>query len=551
MKKKLISALLTVVMVVTMLTAMCPGVLAAPIELTVGQTYASTAVHTVTSETDIGMVTAAGVVTTTSEEKNGITVTAVISEDKRSLAISYSGTPLGDGVTEFNIKYSTGGVESTYSVAFNVIQPKTEVFPPEITLAEPNNLNQTFKQSDPEVAFNVNATGNGTISYEWKLDGVMVASGETYTLVPADLTVDTHTLECKVENTIEDTTKHSTVTWTVVIDKTAAPVITNEPSTAEIDGTGSASFEVVAEGEELKYQWYMISGSSKEAVKDGKYGNITYSGAETSKLTVSCDMAPQKASVKFMCNIYNPDGLFADSGEYVLTIKEDPDASKVQKIEIASKPDKTEYVVGETLDQDGLKIKVTTGKGTEEITSGFVCSPLYLEAEGKQTITVSYGGKTTEFSVTVNKAPHEHEWSEWKVENSVPVRVSRECIGGDGCTAKEVLSKESFLIQYPTTAAELGLSFDDEEPETDTDTDAEGNVTAPENDDVADADEPTDEEKDDKNDNDDKKKNSGTTVLWIIIIVAAILLAGVIFYYFKVYKKPYKKPNTNNTNIKK
>ena len=74
----------------------------------------------------------------------------------------------------------------------------------------------------------------------------------------------------------------------------------------------------------------------------------------------------------------------------------------VTNIEVSSQPVKTQYNYGETLNTSGLTLKVTYNNNTVEyVSSGFTCTPNTLSTPGAQTITVSYGGKTTTFSVTV------------------------------------------------------------------------------------------------------------------------------------------------------
>ncbi len=74
----------------------------------------------------------------------------------------------------------------------------------------------------------------------------------------------------------------------------------------------------------------------------------------------------------------------------------------VSSISINSTPNRTQYRVGDSLDTAGLRIKVNYADGsTEYITSGFTCSPTYFSSIGTKAITVSYGGKTTSFYVTV------------------------------------------------------------------------------------------------------------------------------------------------------
>ena len=73
-------------------------------------------------------------------------------------------------------------------------------------------------------------------------------------------------------------------------------------------------------------------------------------------------------------------------------------------ISVTTKPEKTTYYVGETLDTSGLTLKMTYNNGkTETITNGFTCSPSTFSTAGTTTVTVSYGGKKTTFSVSVNR----------------------------------------------------------------------------------------------------------------------------------------------------
>lgn len=67
-------------------------------------------------------------------------------------------------------------------------------------------------------------------------------------------------------------------------------------------------------------------------------------------------------------------------------------------------PTKTEYIVGDLLETDGLVLKVTGGSnGQEFITTGFSCNPLHLETVGNQTINVTYKNTTCSFTVKVSE----------------------------------------------------------------------------------------------------------------------------------------------------
>ncbi|MCM1284955.1 MAG: bacterial Ig-like domain-containing protein [Acetobacter sp.] len=72
-------------------------------------------------------------------------------------------------------------------------------------------------------------------------------------------------------------------------------------------------------------------------------------------------------------------------------------------ISINSKPQKLIYEMGEELDKSGLTLKLLYNDGTTEvITDGFTVSLPDMSSEGTKTVTVSYGGKSATFKITVN-----------------------------------------------------------------------------------------------------------------------------------------------------
>lgn len=78
--------------------------------------------------------------------------------------------------------------------------------------------------------------------------------------------------------------------------------------------------------------------------------------------------------------------------------------SKATSVKLASLPIRREYTVGDTLDTSGLSLNVSDGHGSQIITQGFSCSPSLLSTPGTQTITVTYGEYSSQFSVTVREA---------------------------------------------------------------------------------------------------------------------------------------------------
>ncbi len=75
----------------------------------------------------------------------------------------------------------------------------------------------------------------------------------------------------------------------------------------------------------------------------------------------------------------------------------------LSSISVQTKPTKTQYYIGDSLNTSGLQLKLTYSDGsTEIISSGFTTSGFTSASAGTKTVTVSYGGKSTTFTVTVN-----------------------------------------------------------------------------------------------------------------------------------------------------
>ena len=72
-------------------------------------------------------------------------------------------------------------------------------------------------------------------------------------------------------------------------------------------------------------------------------------------------------------------------------------------ITVRTQPTKTSYYRQDALNTSGLALNCYYDDGSSKIiTSGFTCLPTTLNESGDQTITVSYGGLTTDFQVSVD-----------------------------------------------------------------------------------------------------------------------------------------------------
>ena len=81
------------------------------------------------------------------------------------------------------------------------------------------------------------------------------------------------------------------------------------------------------------------------------------------------------------------------------------DKNEIRSIEIESMPTALSYFVGDKLNTTGLKLKVNYSDRSQTVVSGFSCTPATLTSVGTQRVTVSFGGKECEYSVSVAPAP--------------------------------------------------------------------------------------------------------------------------------------------------
>jgi len=73
-------------------------------------------------------------------------------------------------------------------------------------------------------------------------------------------------------------------------------------------------------------------------------------------------------------------------------------------ISVKTLPSKTAYFIGDKLDTTGLQLTVTYNNGySTTITSGFTVDSPKMDSFGTKTVTVSYGGKSAKFDITVKQ----------------------------------------------------------------------------------------------------------------------------------------------------
>lgn len=125
-------------------------------------------------------------------------------------------------------------------------------------------------------------------------------------------------------------------------------------------------------------------------------------------------------------------------------------AEVIDGIGVLSLPYKTRYTVGEALDTNGLSVRAYTNRGIRDVYSGLSCSPSVFTYPGDQYVTVSYGGQTCTFSVTVQNAQPAEEPVTLQVE-SPPTKTTYtvgELLDLSGLVLKQITNRQNSQLIY-------------------------------------------------------------------------------------------------------
>lgn len=133
--------------------------------------------------------------------------------------------------------------------------------------------------------------------------------------------------------------------------------------------------------------------------------SVTWTSSNTSVATVSGGTITAKATgtatitAKFTYNGIT----YSKTCSVTVASAPNPEPT-LSSISIATKPTKTTYEIGESLNTSGLTLKLTYSDGsTKTVSSGFTTSGFSSDTAGTKNVKVTYSGKSTNFTVIVNE----------------------------------------------------------------------------------------------------------------------------------------------------
>ena len=142
---------------------------------------------------------------------------------------------------------------------------------PTITLQP---ISQEVVEGQP-VTFTVAATGSGTMSYQWQMNGANIggATSTSYSISSTTLAQNNEKFDVVVSNSAGKVT--SQMATLGVVTAAVAPSITTQPANQTVTTGESATFSVVATGTSLSYQWQSKVGSSVATISGATGASYT------------------------------------------------------------------------------------------------------------------------------------------------------------------------------------------------------------------------------------------------------------------------------------
>ena len=322
---------------------------------------------------------------------------SVVTEQKSSGACHYlRGTPMSAGVYEFTLS-----VKDDSSAQLATLTCSLTVTPAEPSVTVSANVS-CFLGDAATVSVRATVADSGSLSFRWfsspynsTANGTFIEGATGSSLQVSTSAVGTNYYYCEVTNTNSGSS-------TSVLSPTIQ-VSVSEPVLSSISINAMPAAREYKVGDSL-------NTSGLEIIV--KYSNgtsvIVSSGFDVSPTTLNT-AGTQNITVSYLGKTCTFPVLVTEAEQVV------------ESILIVSEPTKREYTVGEWLDTSGLKLRIQTNKSTFDVTTGFSCTPMLLEKEGRQQITVNYGSKSAAF--TVNVLPAEEKVESISVKN-MPTKLS-------------------------------------------------------------------------------------------------------------------------------
>lgn len=290
------------------------------------------------------------------------------------------GTPMYAGDYSFTLTFSNDGISSGATTVCSLT-----IVAANPTVSMPDNI-RCYEGDQVQIDLRATVADYGTLSYQWYYnnynsnhDGTLIKDETSSIYKPSTSATGTTYYYCEVTNTNKGSTStFISATVAVTVEEAAVSYISVSTLPKRTEYTVGDWLDAAG----MKLHVVYTNGRTEDI--DAGFGLYPTELTDAGTINITVDYKGKECT-------------------FPVTVKEDE--KKIENMSIISKPTKLEYNVGDTLDTTGLKLRVSYAGGkTEDVTTGFTCTPTTLSKEGTQAITVTYGGKSTSFTVKVSKA---------------------------------------------------------------------------------------------------------------------------------------------------
>ncbi|MGN0546687.1 MAG: leucine-rich repeat protein [Acutalibacteraceae bacterium] len=398
------------------------------------------------------------------------------------------------------------GLKTIPDSAFRLLPALTEVYLPRfLTTIAANAFSENTKLREVTIPATVTSIQESSFSYPTKLTfyGLPDSYAQTYATNRRITFVDVS--DIKVDNLSFDRENFVIITngtgGKITIDMTIEPKSSVEPisfsssdasiATVEngvitVKGYGTATITATTESGKTASCNVAINrmvtsvslNKSTLSIKEGETAtltatvyptnatnkNITWASSNEAVATVSNGTVTAVKPGVAIITVKTEDGAYIANCEVTVTSS----VVTLESISVKSKPSKTTYAIGESLNTSGLILTAKYSDGSSRlISTGFTCSGFDSSSEGTKTVTVSYGGKTATFTVTVSSSATPGEPSQdtftvtWIVDGKATTQTYK---AGDRIVAPANPAKSGYTFKgwtpsVPSTMPAYDLTF--------------------------------------------------------------------------------------------
>ena len=337
-----------------------------------------------TEGTKIVTVSYGGKNATFSITVNAIAITGISVSKLPTKTSYYTNETFNSAGTEITVSYNNGTTA--------VVTKGLTFSSPDMSTAGTKEVTVTYSGKTAKFSITVNSIQVSSISITNKPTTLSYYTGDTFNSSGLKVTAKYN------NNTTADVTNSVTISkpdMSTAGTKTVTVTYAGKTATFDITVTKLevSSLTLISPPSKTSYytgDTFSISGINVRAT----YNNNSTSNV-SSELTYSApDMS--KAGTKTVTVSYG-----GKSTSFDITVT----ALAVSSIAITTKPSKVSYIVGETFSTSGMKVTATYNNNTtKDVTSSVTVSKPDMTSAGTKTVTVTFGGKSATFNITVSNA---------------------------------------------------------------------------------------------------------------------------------------------------